>query len=445
MKVDGISAVLFLAASTLSFARCTRAGAFVLTPAGSAVWTKNSQYSSSSSSGSYALPKSYERQTSSSSSATPTVSNPDTVENFERDVATVLKTLRKGDRDPTIPPLFQAALFCNPWTLEDWERHTSRWRYLRVLLLFPRSRLLRRIFPQLVLVAGWSLLVCWLFANEVGFLHKFSLPLTPLSLVSTFVAALLTLRSNQGLDRFNMGRQAFGKVVLYTRDAASLIVSDIYPRNPYLGLKLLRHVALFGWLLRSFLRGEHISGNDHDIIRTMLDPSDAQYVLRQRKKPMAVVMRLRQVIQHLSSQHLLQTAEELALDHVTAELNHCLMTTERIRASPIPPLYTSHTGRLLLFYLFFLPLALVGSGMLNAVGTLVTTLAVAYAMMGLDEISFLLEQPFRLMPLFQLCKNAMTDVADTLVIQQPPLYPVNGGDAIVNGVFEPEAAAPAYW
>lgn len=83
--------------------------------------------------------------------------------------------------------------------------------------------------------------------------------------------------------------------------------------------------------------------------------------------------------------------------------------------------------------------------MLNAVGTLVTTLAVAYAMMGLDEISFLLEQPFRLMPLFQLCKNAMTDVADTLVIQQPPLYPVNGGDAIVNGVFEPEASAPAYW
>lgn len=381
----------------------------------------------------------------------------DSIEEFEKDVATVLKVLRPGGKDPTIPALFRKDLFpsfCHTWSLKDWDVHTTRWRYVRFVLYFPASRLARRILPQLSVIVAWSALVSYLCSRNVGVLSKVSLPLTPLSLVSTFVAALLTLRSNQGLDRLNMGRLSFGKAVLYTRDAASLIVTMIYPKYPQLALKLLRHVALYGWLLKGFLRGPEVNGDDLDIIRTMLrnNQEDVDYVLAQRKSPMAVVMRLRQVVQYLSDKHVINTAEELALDHTTQELNHCLMTTERIRASPIPPLYTSHTGRLLMFYLFFLPLALCGSGMLDGLATVLTTSATAYAMLGLDEISFLLEQPFRLMPLFQLCKNSMADVADTVVIRPPPI-PGQGLDVSLGAAapsatgFVPKArtAQPSYW
>jgi predicted membrane chloride channel (bestrophin family) len=97
------------------------------------------------------------------------------------------------------------------------------------------------------------------------------------------------------------------------------------------------------------------------------------------------------------------------------------MVTERIVASPIPPLFTTHAGRLLVFYLFFLPFALHSSGSLNAVGTFVTVLAVGYAMLGLDEISHLMEQPFKLSPLYHLCKNSMRDVADSLCLAMPSL------------------------
>jgi predicted membrane chloride channel (bestrophin family) len=101
-----------------------------------------------------------------------------------------------------------------------------------------------------------------------------------------------------------------------------------------------------------------------------------------------------------------------------------------------------------MFYLFFLPLALCGSGMMGAGATLLTTAASAYAMLGLDEISFLLEQPFRLMPLFQLCKNSMMDVADTAAVRVPPLG--GGGEAGGAGAAAPAAAEapippPAYW
>jgi predicted membrane chloride channel (bestrophin family) len=149
--------------------------------------------------------------------------------------------------------------------------------------------------------------------------------------MSTFVAALISLRSNQGLSRLNDGRQAFGKVVLYTRDMAQLITSNIYPKDPRLALKLLRHVSLFGWLLKNFLRAdiEKCNGADADIVYAMLSPADAEYVMRQRKKPVAVVTRLRQVFYHMAEEGQLNTAEELALDHMTHELNHCITTTER--------------------------------------------------------------------------------------------------------------------
>jgi putative membrane protein len=287
-----------------------------------------------------------------------------------------------------------------------------------------------------------------MFSKNCNLLQKFTLPLTPLSLISTFVAALLTLRSNQGLDRLNQGRIAFGKVVLHTRDMAQLIAASVYPQDHYLGLKCIRHVSLVGWLLKQFLRDGPM--DTADIVKTMLEPVDATFVLRQRKPPVAIVSRLRQVFHHMAHTGQLSTAAEIALDHTTSALNDCITTMERIVASPIPPLYTAHTGLLLIFYLFCLPLALRGSGLLNPIGTVVTTTVVGYAMLGLDEISHLLEQPFRLMPLYQLSKNSMRDVGDAIVLQPPPLNgPGHGGDDDASTTHSEadssEWTRPEYW
>jgi len=189
-----------------------------------------------------------------------------------------------------------------------------------------------------------------------------------------------------------------------------------------------------------------VNGDDKDILAVMLpNKDDADFVMRQRKKPMAVVTRLRQVFAYMASQGQLPTAEEIALDHATCELDKCITATERLKASPIPPLYTAHAGRLLLFYLFFLPLALRGSGMLNGIGTVISTLAVGFSMFGLDEISHLLENPFRLMPLYQLSKNSMMDVGDTLVLKPPPLPGVTQVGKRETVSRQEEEDKPPYW
>ena len=344
----------------------------------------------------------------------------DTLERFSKDINHVLHTLRGSDVDPSLPKLFRnqnKLSYTNSWTLQDWEQHNSRKRYFRYILNFPKSRLLRRIAPQMTALTAWSLCAIWL---DNLLLKKTTIPLSSLGIISSFVAFLLTMRSNMGLSRLDEGRKAWSKVVLHSREMAHLISAFIYPSDKQLALMLARHVACFGWLLKSQLR--FVSEEDTaDIVNTMLkNKDDANYVLSQRQKPLAVVMRVRQVIHYLGKQGKLSTAEEIALDHTAHSLSEVVTSTGRIRASPIPTLYTSHTTRLLTFYLFCLPSALHLSG-LDGIVTMMVTLSVGYAMLGLDELSHLFEQPFRIMPMYQISKRSMLAVADAFTCRPPPL------------------------
>lgn len=349
------------------------------------------------------------------------IDDDDTLLKFSKDVKTVMHDIRGSPIDPTISEyLLQTSsklTYSKTWTLDDWDRHNSRRRYLRYLMHFPKSRTLKRITPQLSALCIWSCLAVWI---EKTFLKKKILPISALGTLSTFLAFLLTLRSNQGLSRLDEGRRIWSKVVLNTREMSQLISQFIYPVDKQLGLMLARHVALFGWLLKSELRftsEEEVA----DIVRTMLpNKSDADFVLSQRQKTNAVVTRIRQVIHHLAEDHRLSTAEEIALDHTAQSLSEVITAAGRIRTTPIPTLYTSHASRLLMFYLGCLPLGLHCSGLTPKM-TVVITMVVGYAMIGLDEISHLFEFPFRVIPMYEICKRSMLAVADAFTCRPPPL------------------------
>ena len=183
------------------------------------------------------------------------------IDRFQRDIAVVLDDLRGAATDPAVPALFRrdnngGPSFSKTWTLADWRRHASRRRYWDLLLGFPRSRMLRRLLPQWTVLLAWTALAVRLHDAGRTVLH---IPLTPLSLVSTFVAALLTLRSNQGLDRLAQGRAAMRSVLWNTRHLAQLLASSVHPHEPDLSLRGLRHVSLFGWMLMNFMRGEELN------------------------------------------------------------------------------------------------------------------------------------------------------------------------------------------
>jgi predicted membrane chloride channel (bestrophin family) len=113
--------------------------------------------------------------------------------------------------------------FSNYWGLEEWAIHSSRHRFQRYIVSFPKSRLLRRLAPQLSVLGLWTLLAVLIAQFRPGVFGTVQVPLTSLSLVSTFVAALQTLRSDKGLSRLSEGRLAMARMVLHTRDTALLM------------------------------------------------------------------------------------------------------------------------------------------------------------------------------------------------------------------------------
>ena len=302
--------------------------------------------------------------------------------------------------------------FTNYWGMEEWEIHVSRRRYIRYALGLPKSRLMRRLLPQLSVLLLWSTI-----AVSIGQLRPIPMdrgvhvPLTSLSLVSTFVAALQTIRSNQGLSRLASARVAQQRMVLYTRDIALLLAAYVMPRDPFLGLKAARHLALFGWALKSHLR----ETNGDDIIEVLIaNPADVQYLQGARKKPVAIISKLRQIMAHLESSGAITSTPHRLIEDNLRKLDDVIAASDKLRATPTPPVYAAHLGRLMVLYLGFLPFALLGSP-LNGISAIAVTMIVGFAMAGLDEMTSMFELPFRFLPLYQIAKVSMVDVADSVL------------------------------
>lgn len=343
------------------------------------------------------------------------------VQDYEKSVCTVLRKLRSTGDDPNVPQWFnrRRLSLTNYWGIAEWELHTSRRRFLRYIFGIPKSRLLRRLWPQLTVLAVWSVLAVTIAQRRpIPMDRGVHVPLTALSLVSTFVGALQTLRSNQGLSRLAEARVAQGKMVFYCREIALLVAAYIYPKDRQRGLHMARHLALFGWTLKGHLR----ESNCDDVIDALLRPTDAAYIKGARRQPVAILCRLRQMMAELNQRpgFGMSTTEHRLIENSIQQLGHVIAASDKIRATPIPPVYGAHLSRLMVFYLVFLPFALMGSG-LNSLSSIAVTLTVGFAMVGLDEMSSMFELPYQYMPLYQIAKVSMLDVSDAFCCEPPPL------------------------
>lgn len=251
----------------------------------------------------------------------------DFLEEFEADVRKVVKEIRAGD-DNTLYPKSYADVksrmsISYVWNLQMWRKHTSRLRYWRHISGMLSSKLMKRIFPLVSVFLCWAVMYVYLIANWLSPVRRDLVPLTSLSLVSTFVGFLLTLRSNQGLSRLGEGRELWGRAFIVTRDTAQLLATYVYPKDKRLGVTSARYLAIFAWLLKGRLRGT----DDSDIIDVMLpSATDRNYLISQRKKPAACIARIRQVVASLAARNVMPVAAHQQLEGNLYEMNYILVS-----------------------------------------------------------------------------------------------------------------------
>lgn len=89
-------------------------------------------------------------------------------------------------------------------------------------------------------------------------------------------------------------------------------------------------------------------------VQKQLSPALADDLLQVRHKPTRALQEISSAINDLP----LDSFRRVALESHVSELCNACGTCERIFGSPVPLVYTRHTGRFLELWLLFLPLAL---------------------------------------------------------------------------------------
>mmetsp|Transcript_21871 Transcript_21871/g.24891 ORF Transcript_21871/g.24891 Transcript_21871/m.24891 type:complete len:426 (+) Transcript_21871:83-1360(+) len=352
------------------------------------------------------VPHSYKNILSSSSTST-------AIKDFHNDFAHLEAQPLTNLTTPCIV-LCRDTTYTKLWTLDDWKKHSkhSLSRYASHVLTWPTSTTMQNVIGTVILVGLWSAAIST-FANKSS---TFQTSLTKFTVTMTFLQApillLLTLRTNRALDRLLETRKAWGLLGRATRSLMGLVCAHIMPTNPELGCIIGRHVAICGWLLKGYLRDE----DDTNLIKAIMKstPEEAEWLLQQKemgsKSTHAAIHRLRSLFSNRNNGNFdIDPIILLRMEEILYDIESSVGICARVLISPIPPTYTRHTSRVLALYMFMLPIALVGMG-LSTLAVVFTSVIASYILVGIDEIGLEIENPFPLMPLFNLSKGVQKEV-----------------------------------
>ena len=130
------------------------------------------------------------------------------------------------------------------WTFEDWQRHSSRGRFLVNLITWPRSTIARALSPVLITLALWCCVV-WTY--------KITFTASSLGYLASPLGLLLAFRVNSVIARFHEARLLWGQVIFVARDLASTLAAA---SNVPLATRLMccRLLVAFGWATKAMLR-----------------------------------------------------------------------------------------------------------------------------------------------------------------------------------------------
>jgi ion channel-forming bestrophin family protein len=361
--------------------------------------------------------------------------------NFAADVDK-LSNLRPPRTDADISAPFTlisaGSSYTRLWTCSTWQQHSRppHLRYARHVWRWHTSTTARQILPTVLISVLWATALSLLsrrlpiFNTVLTHVHGST---TAVSLLTAPLALLLTLRANSSLSRLQEGRALWGKLVLHCRTLSGLLRVYTLPHASRTTMAAARHLALLGWSVKAFVRGE-ASEETAQTFATLLDDATTNWLIRGDQPPtdqvtsslkrqppsrIALTGRLRQLCavalqesEKATGNRL--TTPQLLMEEQIACLEQVVGGCERLHSSPIPPTYSRRLSRVMSMFLFFMPVGLVASSMSLVNTVLISTIA-SYVFVGIDEVGMEVENAFSLLPLQQLASAAHVGVRDQLV------------------------------
>jgi putative membrane protein len=277
-----------------------------------------------------------------------------------------------------------------------------------------------KVLPRILAFGIVSVLVMALRHSRGGS----GLEVGPVELVGVILGLLMVLRTNAGYDRWWEGRKLWGGIVNQCRDLviAALAYAPAADREWRRGIACW--TASFAHACRRSLRGQRVLPE----IAQLVGPEAAGRIARADHMPGEVSTTLAQMLQGAVDKGWLSPFGLLRCDEQRSVLIDHVGGCERILRAPLPVVYVIAVRRFVTIYLLVLPFSLV-----DRVGwaTPILTMLVAYPMLGLDQISFELENPFASSNLGHLPLEAICGTIESNVL------------ALADGTSGEEPRAPS--
>ncbi|XP_004306792.1 PREDICTED: UPF0187 protein At3g61320, chloroplastic-like [Fragaria vesca subsp. vesca] len=293
---------------------------------------------------------------------------------------------------------------------EKWVHHRSSYRHLRHFLTSLSSRVILSLIPPViaftlvaVVIASYNTAVALEWLPEVFPMLRSST--LPYQLTAPALALLLVFRTEASYSRFEEGRKAWTKVIAGTNDFARQIISGVENSgDAELKKALLQYVVAFPVALKCHVIYGSNMGRD---LQNLLEVDDLLVVLSSKHGPGCIIEFISQNIRMLK----LEESRRNMLESNMSCFHEGISVCENLIGTPIPLSYTRLTSRFLVLWHLTLPIILWDDCHWIVVPA---TFISAASLFCIEEVGVLIEEPFPMLALDDLCRSVQENVQEAL-------------------------------
>ncbi|KAM2157142.1 hypothetical protein ACFX1S_041092 [Malus domestica] len=297
---------------------------------------------------------------------------------------------------------------------EKWMHHRSSYRHLRHLFSSLSSRVILSLIPPViaftlvaVVIASYNTAVALdLLPGIFPLLRSSSLPY---QLTAPALALLLVFRTEASYSRFEEGRKAWTEVIAGANDFARQIISSVETSgDAQLKKALLQYIVAFPVALKCHVIYGSDIGRD---LQNLLEVDDLLVVLNSKHRPGCIIQFISWSLQLLK----LEESRRIMLQSKISCFHEGIGICEQLIGTPIPLSYTRLTSRFLVLWHLTLPIILWDDCHWIVVPA---TFISAASLFCIEQVGVLIEEPFPMLALDDLCNSVRNNVQEALASEK---------------------------
>ncbi|KAE9617709.1 hypothetical protein Lal_00018585 [Lupinus albus] len=296
---------------------------------------------------------------------------------------------------------------------DKWVQHRSSLRHVRHFLSSLSSRVVLSLIPPVIAftaiaaaIAGYNSLALGHWLPE--FFPVLRASSLSYQLTAPALALLLVFRTEASYSRFVEGKKAWTRVIATVHDFARLVMAGVDSDVDFSIKKaLLQYIMAFPVVLKCHV----LYGSDvRRDLKDLLEKEDLEVVVNSKHPPRCVIEFISQSLRLLK----LEDSRRNVLESKISCFHEGIGTCEQLMGIPIPLSYTHLTSRFLVLWHLTLPIILWDDCHWIVVPA---TFISAASLFCIEEVGVLIEEPFPMLALDDLCRKAHQDIQEVTTIE----------------------------